>query len=83
MLTPAERYFYDRGRYGEIAAKVDACMAVHRRPCVGFGCDMDHECARHRLTEQVVERAPGLLARWRGSGPTEAAAILAALEKAR
>ena len=63
MLTEAERYFYERGRYGEIASKVDLCMAHTDRPCVGGECDDDAPCERHRRTGAVVERVTRMRAR--------------------
>lgn len=63
MLTEAERYFCSRGRYGEIAAKVDLCMAHTDRPCVGGECDDDARCERHRRTGAVVERVTRMRAR--------------------
>lgn len=63
MTTEAERYFYDRGRYGEIAAKVDICMSHTDRPCVGGECDDEARCDRHRRTGAVVGRLTRMRAR--------------------
>lgn len=56
VFTDSERYFCERGRYGEIASKVDLCMAHTDRPCVGGECDEGARCERHRRTGAVVER---------------------------
>lgn len=49
MLTPAERYFYDRGMYGTIARKVAQAMARDEAtPCTpGAECDLDYRCEAH------------------------------------
>lgn len=63
VFTDAESYFYDRGMYGEIAAKVDLCMAHTDRPCLGGECDDEHACERHQRTGRVVERLTRMRAR--------------------
>lgn len=61
-MTPAERHFYDRGRYGEIAAKVDLCLAHHDKPCRGGECE-ERPCERHARTMKVVDRLSRLRTR--------------------
>lgn len=68
-MTPAERHFYDRGRYGEIATKVDLALLLDSRPCAGGTCD-ERRCPRHARTAQVVDRYLRLIGR-RDTDPSD------------
>lgn len=43
-------------KYGKIARKVDLAMILSSRPCVGYGCDLDSSCDRHKRIPEVIER---------------------------
>lgn len=47
-MTPGERYFYDRGRYAEIASRIDRMMRRQSETeCTGGGCDGEGLCEAH------------------------------------
>lgn len=47
-MTPGERYFYDRGRYAEIASRIDRMMKRQSETeCTGGGCDGEGLCEAH------------------------------------
>lgn len=43
-------------KYGKIARKVDLAMSLMSRSCIGYGCDLDSPCDRHRKIPEVVNR---------------------------